>query len=269
MWPLRPGMIAGRCALDSSGSADAAATTAFLARTSGLDGTHTTAYKNFINGIVSDGIIASFDAIYIIATQDIATARLNIVQNNFNLTGTGMTFVADRGATDAGGSSFFTTGFTPSTASGQYALNSAHLSMWTNGAGANRTDMGWDNGGAASGIGTSSGNSKVAINQTALVDGFSAVPDGTGFFWAQRTASNALAAYTRSSSAGAGSVSTSGTGTTVSTSLTSGSLAIGVIQGQNYSGRQISAVSIGASLSAADVQKYFDRLRTFMTAVGN
>jgi len=44
------------------GGADAAATTAFLARTSGLSGTETAAYMALINGMVTDGTWALMDA---------------------------------------------------------------------------------------------------------------------------------------------------------------------------------------------------------------
>jgi len=265
MWPLRRGMIAGRGALDVS-SGDAAATTAFLARTSGLDGTHTTAYKDFINGIVADGIFSNFDAIYIIATQDLTTARLNIIQNNFNLTGTGMTFVADRGATGSG-ANVFSTGFTPSTAGGVFVLNDAHLSIWGNGTGGTTNDMGYANGGAASGVGMAASASMVALNQASVGGNFNTSPAGNGFFWGQRTASNAIAGY--KAAPGAGTTSTAGTASTASTALTSGAIGICTVPGSNDSGRQISAASIGKSMSAGDIEKYYDRLQAFMTAVGN
>src|SRR2546430_1348992 len=73
---------------------------AFLARTSGLDGTHTTAYTDFINGLDTDSLFSKFDLIQIYATQDSTTALLNLVSTSFNATPLNSpTFTADRGFT--------------------------------------------------------------------------------------------------------------------------------------------------------------------------
>jgi hypothetical protein len=124
--------------------------TAFLARTSGLDGTHTTAYTNLICGLVTDGLItgtmagsgsgatacgSKFDAIYILATQDATTAKLNLCSTTFSpatLTGS-PTFTADRGYQSAAGTDRISTGFNASTASSpNFVQDSAHLSIWNN-----------------------------------------------------------------------------------------------------------------------------------------
>jgi hypothetical protein len=70
--------------------------TVFLARTSGLDATHTTAYTDLICGMVTDGIWAKADALYIEATQDSTTSRLNIKSTSFSpLTTSGGTLLGD------------------------------------------------------------------------------------------------------------------------------------------------------------------------------
>src|SRR5229473_5562637 len=53
--------------------------TTFLARTSGLSGTETTAYTNLICGLVTDGVYPSLDALYIFATNTTTTANLNLI----------------------------------------------------------------------------------------------------------------------------------------------------------------------------------------------
>src|SRR4051812_42354 len=67
-------------AVARGGVANCAASTTFLARTSGLNGTHTNAYNALICGMVADGTWCGslFDAIYIFATQDSTTALLNL-----------------------------------------------------------------------------------------------------------------------------------------------------------------------------------------------
>src|SRR5258706_16256620 len=88
----------------SGGGPDAglcASAAAFLARTSGLDATHTNAYINLICGLVSDGIFSKLDALYIFATQDSTTAMLNLISTSFTastFSGT-LTFTTDRGYT--------------------------------------------------------------------------------------------------------------------------------------------------------------------------
>src|ERR1039457_3408340 len=85
------------------GSGNAAQTTAFLARTSGLSGTETTAYTNLINGLVSDGTWSLLDALYIFATNSTTTANLNLISTSFGLTQHGtVTFSADHGYTGDG-----------------------------------------------------------------------------------------------------------------------------------------------------------------------
>jgi hypothetical protein len=92
----------------------------------------------------------------------------------------------------------------------------------------------------------------------------------TGFLFGQRVAASGatcLAAY--GAAPGGGTVTLIGNATNVSTALSSGPLAVGAVSGQNYSGKRISAVSIGKSMVLADIQKFYDRLQAYMTAIGN
>lgn len=264
-----------------SASGDAALTTAFLARTvtggavsAVLNGTHLAAVKAFLNGIVSDGIDANFDAIYIIAAQSIGAdnmdiARLNMVQNAFNLTGTGMTFAADRGATDNGVSGVFSTGFIPSSASGKYTANDAMLGVWGNGTGGTGFDVGY--GGGVGGISCVGGNTTFtegALNQATTPTFAGATPNGAGFTMVTRensaTTINAYVALPN-----ALSVTTLTSSSTSVTTISGGAIEIGRVPGQNNSGRQISAAWIGKSMVSADVTKFYLRLQSYMTAVGN
>src|SRR6266404_3514163 len=63
-----------------------AQSTAFLARTSGLDTTHTNAYNSLICGLVTNGVFSKFDFLYIYATQNSTTALLNLISTSFNST---------------------------------------------------------------------------------------------------------------------------------------------------------------------------------------
>jgi hypothetical protein len=265
---------------------DYAATTAFLARsvTSGgtissrLDVTHINAVKAFINGLNDDGIWGNFDGIYLLATQAIGAdnqdiLRMNLVQNAFNLTGAGGTFVADRGWTDGGGSATKAV-FTPSTAGGFYTLNDAHLSIWGNAPHATRiSDMGITGGGSSTGIGfRADATFTMGLNQASLAPALTAspVPDGTGLLWGQRVAASGAGAVQAFWGDMSGSSTVQiGSSSVASTALSSSVLTIGAISGTQYSSRQLAAGSFGKSMSAGDIEKYFDRLQTYMTAIGN
>src|SRR5882672_3340849 len=128
-------------------AADAPQTTAFLARTSGLSGTETAAYKVLINGLVADGVFSLLDALYILATNTTTTANLNLISTSFGLTQTGsVTFSADHGYNGDGSTGFLSTGFTPNVGGTQLTQNSASLGVYvlTNRttASVNMTDIG-------------------------------------------------------------------------------------------------------------------------------
>lgn len=117
-----------RTLLSSSGYINpGAAASAFLARAGVLDRKHSNAYTQLINGMVADGTWSIFDLLYIFATQNSTVALLNLVSSNFAATITGtITFAVDRGLTGtASTGSYINSNFTPSTAGGNYSLNSA------------------------------------------------------------------------------------------------------------------------------------------------
>ncbi len=250
----------------SGGGAHAAA---FLARTSGLDGTHITAYTNLINGLDTDGLFSKLDVLHIYATQDSTTALLNLVSTSYNGTANGSpTFTTDRGYTGVENSStiYIDTGFNPSTApSPQFTQNSAHVSAWS------VTSTGF---GGGSIIGVAPGNTGTFIdprNNSAL--GIFSVMGGSqltvsqatrnGHYLANRDSSSAIEAFLNGSNIGSlasTSVGVSNANIYALSVNTSGS-AIG-------SACQVAMASIGSSLSSTDATNFYNRLRTYMTAVG-
>jgi hypothetical protein len=126
----------------TSGGAGCTAATNFLARTSGLSGTETTAYTTMICGLVTDGVITGnlsgatgcgsvLDGLYIFATNTTTTANLNLCGTSYGLTQHGsVTFNADTGYTGDGTTGYFDTGFNPSTAGGNFSLNSASIGSY-------------------------------------------------------------------------------------------------------------------------------------------
>lgn len=266
----------------SAVSSDSVAATAFIARTSGLDATHTAAYKALLNGLTTDGLFNSdgtssiFDALYIIATQDEATAVLNLVSTSFGITKNGTpNFTADTGylGTDsASPSNFLDTGFNPSTASSpKYTQNSAHLSAWS------LTNATPTNGGAIIGLNAadtviqsnifprfSDGNLYGRIDDVSASSG-SAVADSLGHFAVVRTDSTHSQTYKEGSLVANPNA--------VSAVIQNGNIYVlainrigtGAINGGGY---RIAASSIGAALTATQVSNFRDRVRTYLTSVG-
>jgi hypothetical protein len=254
------------------GRAGASATSAevaqFLARTSGLDTTHTNAYTALINGLVADGVWAKLDALYVFATQDTTNALLNLVSTNYTPTVVVTpTFTADRGynGTDSG-SSLLNTNFNPVTASSpKFTQNSAHLSGWS------VTDLGSGAQGIignASGASTSvlypvnAGNTLYRINHTSQLS--AANTSSAGFFLGNRSDANSIQGYKNGASVG------------TTTSATSAALLndnMGVVGNRvdfnNFGSKyQTAAASIGSSLTATEATNFYNRLRTYMTAMG-
>jgi len=239
---------------------------AFLARTSGLDGTHTTAYTNLINGLDTDGIFSKLDLLHIYATQDSTTALLNLVSTSFGGTANGSpTFTVDRGFTGVDGSTtvYIDSGFDASTApTPQFVQNSAHVSAWC------VTDIGAF---ARAVIGNVGGNEtdiypKHSDNNTYYrvnASGISGVANTTsnGHYCANRSSSSAVQGYKNGSSVLTNNAATSG-------AVVGGNFQILKALNLGGSAHQLAMASIGASLSSTDVTNFYNRLRTYMTAVG-
>jgi hypothetical protein len=251
-------------------SADSIAATNFLARTTGLDATHTNAYKALLNGLTTDGIFNGdgtsdyLDILYIFATQDSTTAVLNLVANEFNGTvNSDPTFTADSDYFADEIDDFIATGYNPTTASRNFAQNSAHMGVW------NLTNATHTVPAAGNDV-TSSGQSNLYVsfagdfycrlNDDAGGSG-AAVADPRGFLMGNRSASNAVQLYQNGASIGSntqasGSPFNAAIGVLVSTASSADTV------------HHIAAFSLGASMDATRADQFYDRLRTYMTAVG-
>lgn len=257
--------------LSTTGGGDASQTTAFLARADALStvgSTERAAYKALINGLVSDGVFAKLDTLYVAATDTSAHGLLNLISSSFNSTITGsVAFVADLGFSGAA-SANIDTGFVPSTAGGNFTLNSASMFTWVNTAG--------ETGDAACGaddpgIGFHSeiypayldGNTYMRLNDGTSSGAISTGPAGaTGLYLAVRDSSTNRAGYFNGSSIGNANSTTSG-------NIPSISLQWCAANGLGADGnRQQCAFGCGGALTSADAGNLYSRLRTYMTAVG-
>lgn len=239
---------------------DAPETTAFLARTSGLDATHVDAYKVLINGLVEDGVFAKFDALYVLATQDATTALLNLVSSDYNATAVNApTFTADEGYQGVA-TSYLNTNFDPTTAvSPQFTQNSAHWSLWNNTN--DTTNVPCMSQTTGDNIYISIGGTiYFRINDDVESSGYAhAIGDCTGLLVGNRSASNAIEGYQNGALLG--------TATGASKAVEAFDVIILSGNSQFDTVHQIAAASIGSSLSAGDVSNFYDRLNTYMQAI--
>lgn len=134
LWAATPALANPLLSRDSNynqnvaGGGVCAQATTFLARTSGLSGTQSTAYQNLICGMVADGTWGLMDGLYVFATNSTTTANLNLVSTSFGLTAHGTaTFTANSGYTGDATAAYFDSGFNPNTAGGNWAQNSTSL----------------------------------------------------------------------------------------------------------------------------------------------
>jgi hypothetical protein len=111
-----------------------AESTAFLARTSALGSPYTTAYDNTICHLVSNGVWAKFNNLWILATKsDGTTPRLNLKSASFTLTENGSpNHAVNDGYLGVEGSStvFLNTNYNAAAGGAPYTTNSASMGVW-------------------------------------------------------------------------------------------------------------------------------------------
>lgn len=241
----------------------------FIARTSGLDATHTNAYKELLDGLTEDGLFNSdgttnyFDFLYIFATQDATTALLSLVNSTFDASNANsLTFTADDGFTgDSTVGHYINSNFNSTTASSpKYTRNSAHISAWSLTSSASGGQI-------VSLVGNPNNTTNIItrlpgdetymrVNDNSASGAIATNTDGSGHYIGNRSAFSARQAYKNGSSMG-----------------TYGSVDSGLLENLNIeflesSNIQIAAGSAGASLDATQASNFYNRLRTYMTAVG-
>lgn len=267
-------LLGGGSGAGAIGAGGGATASNFLARTSGLDATHINAYTALLNGLDTDGITAKLDMLHIYATQDSTTALLNLVSTSHNGTSHGSpTFTADRGFTGVEASSTvyidldYTYSASPATL---YTQNTAHLSAWvvTNGQSAN-APLGlsyWPLNEFSLPVPRyTDDKAYCSINDT----GGPGVTntDSRGHFIANRSASGATQLYKNASSILTGTTGTLAPRTEPFYSLANNYSGSGTDTAHGYS-QQVAMVSGGGSLDATQATNFYNRLRTYMTAVG-
>jgi hypothetical protein len=267
------GRSAGWLPLAASPTGGCSQATTFLARTSGLSGTQSTAYTTMICGMVTDGTYCGTvqDGFYIFATNTTTTANLNLCSTSFGLTATGSpTFTANQGYTGTGATTdYLSTGFVPRTAGGNMVLNSTSLSVCvftsrtTNN---NYVEVGvGGSGGDFTYIKPEAGNFESDINNGAFPTGTNANAQGNWII--SRTGSANYAVYNNG-------VATSFSPRTSTSDQLPDVAGIDILvlnnnnSIQSATADQLGAVWFGAGVGATPAANISTRIRAYFAAVG-
>jgi hypothetical protein len=247
----------------AGGSSHSAQALAYLARTvGGNEGGNGENIATLIDGLVADGVWNNLDALYIMAQQNATDARLNLVSTSYTLPSTGATFTAYKGL------SLFTsgldTGFNPTSSPGaKFAGANGSMGVWCYDAP--------DNGFSQMGTGNGIGGSAIAAYYGAGTQyygfiAYSSAPiyttptDAAGFYSADKPTSAGTNNYLNG-------VFTfndpSGTAT-----LDGNDMFVGAGGSLAPTQKTLSAACCGSSLGAAGHLAVYNRLRTYMTAIG-
>jgi hypothetical protein len=241
----------------------------YLARATGMDGLHRTAFKTLIDGLVTDGIWTKLDALYVMATDTQAHALLNVKSASFPLVANGSpAFVADRGFTGVAASStvYLDTQFSPDSAGGIYTQNSAHISAWSNNnpAASDNIIMG------ARGLDFTYIRVREAIDEYEIsINGgpnalAAANTTSQGHYILNRSASNAFQFYKDGVALGSD--------VDASTGLVTGNIYILAYHNNGApalgAANQVSAATIGGSLSGTEMTALYNRLGAYRRSVG-
>jgi hypothetical protein len=243
----------------------------FAAFTTPPDDTRKGHIDTFVAALKTAGVWAKLDILYVFAAADSQAAGIN-----WKNPGTydasqinSPAFTADRGFASNGTSSHINTGFTPSTAGGNFSQNSAHMA-------GRLLDNGTDAGSRIGGQSLSAGNSTHMETTRASFSGGVAVYVMCGgsqiltgasatcvaHHIASRTNSTTLTAYFNGAQRG-----TPGGGT--SSGLPSNPIwVLRTSNGYTSSGIKIASFSLGGGLSSTEAADYAAAEAAYMTAVG-
>lgn len=242
----------------TSGAGTSAEALQFFSRITDPGATRKGQYATLIDGLVTDGIWAKLDALWILAADIAGNAIVNLKSSSFTLTNHGATFTTDRGYTGDGAAAYLDTGYDPRSAGGQWAQSSAHMGSWarTN-SGGSECELGdTDN---FMNLATSGGGFQASINSTSGLGGTQADTQKHTVVTIRSAGDAEL--YHKASS-----VVTSASGTRY---LDFGNFYLLSRQGVGqFATNQIAAAHVGGGLTATNVTNFGSRLQTYMTAVG-
>lgn len=240
---------------------------AVVANGGSVSGVRKTLVNDLIVGLKADGLFTKLDRLWLHAGENQPSALTDIVADSSATTVNSPTFTIDRGYTGNGTTSYLASGYKSSDGP-NLAQNSAHCSAWvvTVDATNNAMILGAETG---AGIGMLLMYSTTGPKwQTSLNQDFSNTPGptgagGTGLVTATRVNSTQENIYRNGGSKDTSAANSVGVDTIPFFICARN---IGAID--NPSQHQIAATHFGGGLTDTDVTNIYNRLRTYMTAVG-
>ncbi len=242
--------------------------TLLAAVTSPQPGNRRLVINRLIAALKQTGVWEKLDLLYVLAAADTQAAGLNWkLPGAFSLSAVNSpTFVADRGYTGNGSSSYLDTAWTPGTNAVQFQLNSAALGVYTT------TDKG--TAGNTIAVGASlSGISRINVRGLSDLPTVRLNDAGGGGQWSGLGPAGLYAVVRPDANTRVGYYNGTQkvTGSVASTVLPTSTLTICADHGasvNNYSVEQVSVVFAGAALSAGEMAAAFTALRTYLQTVG-
>lgn len=220
--------------------------------------------NDLIVGLKADGIWTKLDRLWLFAAENEPSALVDIVADSLATAVNSPTFTIDRGYNGDGATSYINSNYAPFTNGVNYQTTSAHYSIWDITAAGSPIQMGTRD---------TSDNYYCELNGpfAARINEGAANIDvsgpGTTAGWWNVNASGAAAEEVYRNG---GPVNT---GANALTGIPNQSFIICALHQWtgaiiSFTTDQFAAASMGGSLSGADATNFYDRMRTYMTAVG-
>jgi hypothetical protein len=230
-----------------------------------------TLVDNLIVGLKADGVWTKLDRLWILAAENEPSALTDLVALTLSVTHGSPSFAANLGYTgiDTSTTVYIDTGTNLSTFGGLYSTNVGHISVWSN------TDITGSGLGRPMGVTSTASTNRTLIGLTSITVNFSAnessgsapitTVDSLGHYLVNRDSASTEQGYKNGSLIG----NPNGVAGTIPSIniilLADNDVAVGVTRGSEH---QITMASLGGNLSSTDVSNFYNRLRTYMTAVG-
>lgn len=223
-----------------------------------------------IAGLAADGLTAKLDRLWVFAQATEALALVDIIVGATATTINSPTFTANRGYAGDGATSYIDSNYNPSTNGVSFLLNSASLHVWNNTSRASNVSyiMGCHDGSQSAYMSLFDSNLLFSsMNNAGGSRWDNTLSDG--FFTSTRVNSGSASTDQQAYRNGAALTFSVGNASTVVPSLNI-FICAGNFSGApgNYTTDQVAAAAMGGAFSATDATNFYNRLRTYMTAVG-
>jgi hypothetical protein len=226
--------------------------------------------NTLIAGLKTDGIWTKLDRLWLFAAENSQSALRDLVAASAATAVNSPTFAADDGFTGDGATSYVDTNYNPTVSGTNYVLDSAHIGVWNNTV--DTTDTSCTVGAVGGSFneifivyGNEGNKTAITINNGGPTFTLTTVVEvSTGFWQANRSGASATQIYRNGASVGSGTVASS--------QLCNAEFYACALNNDGtpalFSVNQVAAASFGGSLNTTESDALYDRLQTYMTAVG-